>query len=290
MDILLRMHEALEVVHNPYSGNDSRRQAQSFLEVVKDVPEAPIQGYRLASDKSRPPVVRHYALSLLEHAIRYSWSSYSQEQAAALRGWVLDLSQAVSREDPSYLRNKAAQLWVEVAKRCWGAEWMDMDAMLVQLWQVQDSAAHKELVMFVLETLSDEVFTGDDSVVAMREGVLSKACVEIFSPAAVLTESFPNRQPGPDVRHGHEGWLSRVSEFLGYCINANAEDNDEVKSCTVKGFSVLLSLMPWAIPKAIAAAQCVTVMTAGLASSHVDVQKVTRRVSGSSLVLTNLTC
>ncbi|KAM4057971.1 hypothetical protein HRG_011077 [Hirsutella rhossiliensis] len=273
VDMLLKMHEALEVVHSPSSGNDSRRQAQSFLEEVKDVPEAPFQGYRLASDKTRPPVVRHYALSLLEHAIRYSWSTYSQEQAAALRGWVLELSQAISREDPAYLRNKTAQLWVEVAKRCWGAEWMDMDAMLVQLWQVQDSAAHKELVMFVLETLSDEVFAGDDSVVAMREGVLSKACVEIFTPAAVLTESFPNRQPGPDVRHGHEGWLSRISEFLGYCINAHAKDNDEVKTCTIKGFSVLLSLMPWAIPKAIAAAQCVTVMTAGLASPHIDVQK-----------------
>lgn len=280
--MLSKMHEALEVVHSPFSDNDSRRQAQSFLEEVKDVSEAPFQGYRLASDKSHPPVVRHYALSLLEHAIRYSWSTYSQEQADALRGWVLELSHAVSREDPAYLRNKTAQLWVEVAKRCWAAEWMDMDAMLVQLWQVQDSAAHKELVLFVLETLSDEVFAGDDSVVALREGALSKACVEIFTPVAVLTESFPNRQSGPDVRHGREGWLSRISEFLGYCINADAKDNDEVKACTIKGFSVLLSLMPWAIPKAIAAAQCVTVMTAGLASPHIDVQKVICCVPGTS--------
>ncbi|KJZ72390.1 hypothetical protein HIM_08193 [Hirsutella minnesotensis 3608] len=273
VEILARMHEALGVVHSPYSSNDSRRQAQSFLENVKDVPEAPFQGYRLASDKTQSPVVRHYALSLLEHAIRYKWSSYSPEQAQALRGWVLELSQAVSRDDPAYLRNKTAQLWIEVAKRCWGAEWMDMDAMLVQLWQVQDSAAHKELVMFILENLSDEVFTGDDSVVAMREGVLSKACVEIFTPAAVLIEAFPNRQSGPDVRHGHEGWLSRISEFLSLCLNADAKDSDEVRSCSVKGFTVLLSLMPWAIPKAVAAAQCVRVMTAGLASPDVEVQK-----------------
>lgn len=276
MYILSKMHEALEVVHSPYSGNDARRQAQSFLEEVKDVPEAPFQGYKLASDKNRPPVVRHYALSLLEHAIRYSWSTYTLEQAAALRNWVLELGHSVSRADPAYLRNKTAQLWVEVAKRSWGSEWMDMDAMLVQLWQVQDSAALKEFVMFVLEALSDEVFAGDDSVVAMREGVLSKACVEIFTPVAVLTEAFPNRQPGPDVRHGHEGWLSRISEFLDYCLNARAENNDEVKACTIKGFSLLLSLMPWAIPRAIAAAQCVTVMTAGLASPHVDIQKVPR--------------
>lgn len=273
-EILTRIHQALEVVHSPFSGNDARRQAQSFLEEVKDIPEAPFQGYRLATDKNQPPVVRHYALSLLEHAIRYRWSTYNEEQGTALRHWVLELSQSVSKEDPSYLRNKTAQLWVEIAKRCWGAEWMDMDALLVQLWQIPDSAVHKELVMFVLETLSDEVFTGDDSVVAMREGVLSKACVEIFTPTSVLVEAFPNRQPGPDVRHGPDGWLGRISEFLNYCISSEAKDSADAKSCAAKALSVFLSLMPWAIPKAIAAAQCVNVMTAGLASAHADIQKV----------------
>lgn len=272
-DALSRIHQALEVVHSPYSTNDSRREAQSFLESVKDLNEAPFQGYQLAADKSQPPVVRHYALSLLEHAIRYQWSTYTEEQAGALRNWVLELSQAVSRDDPSYLRNKTAQLWVEVAKRCWGAEWMDMDAMLVQLWQLPDSAAHKELVMFVLETLSDEVFTGDDSVVAMREGVLSKACVEIFTPTSVLIEAFPNRQPGPDVRCGHEGWLSRLSEFLNYCVNSDAKDNAEVRACTVKALAVFLSLMPWAIPKAVSAAQCINALSSGLASPFFEIQK-----------------
>jgi len=272
-DTLAKIHGALEVVHSPFSANDARRQAQSFLEDVKDLPEAPLQGYRLAADKSQSPVVRHYALSLLEHAIRYRWSTYSEEQATALRNWVLELSQAISREDPTYLRNKTAQLWVEVAKRCWGAGWMDMDAMLVHLWQVPDSGVHKELVMFILETLSDEVFAGDDPVVAMREGVLSKACVEVFTPTAVLVEAFPNRQPGPDVRQGHEGWLSRITEFLSYCLNSASKDNSEVTHCTLRALSVMLSLMPWAIPKAISAAQCVKVMTAGLASPHVEVQK-----------------
>ncbi|OAA49546.1 Armadillo-type fold protein [Metarhizium rileyi] len=274
IETLTRIHQALEVVHSPFSSNNARRQAQSFLEEVKDISEAPFQGYQLAADKTQPPVVRHYALSLLEHAIRYRWSTYNQEQATALRHWVLELSQSVSEEDPTYLRNKTAQLWVEVAKRCWGAEWMDMDILLVQLWQIQDSAVHKELVMFILETLSDEVFTGDDSVVAMREGVLSKACVEIFTPTSVLVEAFPNRQPGPNVRHGPQGWLERISEFLNYCVNSEAKDSADARSCAVKALSVFVSLMPWAIPKAIAAAQCVNVISAGLASSHTDIQKV----------------
>ncbi|KAG6199705.1 hypothetical protein E4U50_007310 [Claviceps purpurea] len=270
---LTRIHQALEVVHSPYSSNDSRRDAQSFLEEVKDIPEAPFQGYRLASDHSQPHVVRHYALSLLEHAIRYRWSTYSEEQASALRSWVLELSQAVCKADPGFLRSKTAQLWVEVAKRSWGAEWMDMDSLLVQLWQVPDSSVHRELVMLVLETLSDEVFAGDDPVVSMREGVLSKACVEIFTPTSVLTEAFPNRQPGPDVRQGPEGWLGRISEFLNFCVTSDVADSSDAMSCAVRALSVLMSLMPWAIPKAIAAAHCVRVMTGCLASPRADIQK-----------------
>ncbi|KAF5022759.1 hypothetical protein F66182_5174 [Fusarium sp. NRRL 66182] len=272
-EVLNKIHQALEVVHSPFSTNDGRRQAQSFLEEVKDIPEAPMQGYNLASDKAQSPVVRHYALSLLEHAIRYRWSSYTLEQTDAVRQWVLRLGQDVAKEDPAYLRNKTAQLWVEVAKRCWGAEWMDMDSMLYQLWEIPDSSVHKELVMFVLENLSDEVFTGDDSVVAMREGVLSKACVEIFTPTAVLIEAFPNRQPGPPVRYGDDGWLTRLSAFLDYCLNSAPKDNDDVKLCVLKGLSVFLSLMPWAIPKAVSSARCVEVMCAGLASPQVAIQK-----------------
>lgn len=161
--------------------------------------------------------------------------------------------------------------------------------MLVQLWEVPDSAVHKELVMFVLETLSDEVFAGDDSVVAMREGVLSKACVEVFTPTAVLVEAFPNRHPGPDVRYGHDGWLSRLSVLLGSCIAASPADNDEVKSCTIKGLSLMLSLMPWAIPKAIAAAGCVSYMCQGLSSTVPEIQKASLDALHALYCRTNFT-
>lgn len=273
-ELSARIHEALEIVHNPYSRNDARKTAQSFLEDVRDLSEAPFQGYKLASDSSQPPVVRHYALSLLEYGIRYHWTAYNAAQSTAVRDWVLLLAQGVRKDDPLYLRNKTAQMWVELAKACWGAEWMNMDSSLVELWRTSDSTAHKEFVLFVLETLSDEVFTGDDSVVALREGVLSRACVEIFTPIAVLTEAFPSRQPGPNVRCDAEGWLGRVSEFLSFCITSDANNSAEAKGCAVKALSVFLSLMPWAIPKAIAAARCVDVMMAGLSSSHTDIQKV----------------
>ncbi|RYP30079.1 hypothetical protein DL767_006430 [Monosporascus sp. MG133] len=281
MDILPKIHKALEVVYSPYSSNDDRKDAQIFLEEVKHTDEAPSHGFNLASEKSQSPVVRHYALSLLEHAIKHKWTYYTPPQAAALRNWVLELSQSISREDPSYLRNKVAVLWVEVAKRSWVADWMDMDSNLVQLWQVPDSVVHKELVLSILESLSDEIFSGDDPAVTVREGVLSKASVEIFTPATVLTETYPNREVGPDVRYGDEGWLVRVVDLLGQCLAGDVQNNENIRNCAVRALAVLNSLMPWVIPNAVTASRCVAALCNALRTSHIAVQKASLEVMHS---------
>ncbi|KAI1264540.1 ARM repeat-containing protein [Xylariaceae sp. FL1019] len=271
-DVLTKIHKALDIVYGP-SSNEERKDAQIFLEQLKDSPDAPSNGFQLASDREQSPIVRHYALSLLEHAIKHKWAQYSAHETANLRQCVLDLSQGVAKTDPPYLRNKIALLWVEIAKRSWGAEWMDMDSLLVQLWQVPDSAVHKELVLTILETLSDEIFNGDDAVVELREKVLSKASVEIFTPSVVLLDDFPRREAGPEVRSGDEGWLARIVGLLHQCSSGDVQNNDEVRSCIVRGLAVITALMPWVIPKAVTVTQAVPVICDGLGASHLDVQK-----------------
>ncbi|KAI8950207.1 ARM repeat-containing protein [Xylaria longipes] len=273
LEVLPKIQRALDVVYSPYSSNDERKYAQSLLESIKDIPEAPAHGFHLASDKNRSPVVRHYALSLLDHSIKHKWTTYTTAEAKTLRDWVLQLSRDVAKGDPVYLRNKIAQLWVEVTKRSWGTEWMEMDSLLVQLWQVPDSAVHKEFVLAVLETLSDEIFNSDDMVVHLREKVLSKASVEIFTPAVVLLEVYPNREAGPEVRSGDEGWLARVVELLQQCLSGDVQNNEDLRSCALRGFAVLYTLMPWVIPKAVTVTGAVPVICEGLRASHVEVQK-----------------
>ncbi|EGZ69182.1 hypothetical protein NEUTE2DRAFT_94082 [Neurospora tetrasperma FGSC 2509] len=197
--VIARIHEALNIVHSPYSPNQARQEAQAFLEEVKTRGDAPSHGFSLASGGSQEPVVRHYGLSLLEYAVKHKWSEYDTNQREFLRGWILQLAQGVAKSDPPFLRTKMAQLWVEIAKRCWVAEWMDMDVLLNRLWQVPGSSVHKEFVLLILEILSEEIFNGEDAIVAHREGALSKGCVEIFTPSAVLSEAFPTRQHEPQA-------------------------------------------------------------------------------------------
>ncbi|KAI1438165.1 ARM repeat-containing protein [Xylaria sp. CBS 124048] len=268
-----RIQEALDVIYSPYSSNHERKEAQSLLECIKDASEAPTHGFHLASDKLQPAVVRHYALSLLEHAIKHKWASYAPSEAEALRSWVQQLSRNVAKDDPVYLKNKIALLWVEIAKRSWGTEWMDMDSFLVELWQVPDSAVHKELVLAILENLSDAIFNSDDMVVQVREKILSRASIEIFTPASVLLEIFPNREAGPGVRCGEEGWLTRIVDLLQQCLSGDLENNEDLRNCALRCLAVLYALMPWIIPKSVAVTGAVPIIGEGLRAPHVEVQK-----------------
>lgn len=277
-NIIARIHEALNIIHNIRSTNEARRDASAYLETLKADKTAPLHGFTLASDKAQEPVVRHFALSLLENAIKHFWYDYDDAEIESMKGWVLQLADQVAASDPLYIRNKTAQLWVEIAKRSWGQQWQDMDHLLDNLWE-RGSTVHKEFVLFVLENLSEEVFNKEDGTVAMREAVLSKACVDVFTPVQVLQENFPNRTNEPNLRCGADGWLVRVSQLLEICVMQGAaaqgvQSTDEKRSCASKSLAVLKSVLPWITPKAVIFASCIDRLCSSLAAPDVQIQLV----------------
>lgn len=263
--------QALNAVHNPRSSNELRQQASQYLEQVRDNDEAPHQGFKLASTKDQSPIVRHFGLSLIDYAVRHKWADYTREQSVTLRGWVLELAYSSSVQDPTYLTNKNAELWVEIAKRSWGVDWMDMDELLVRLWQ--GHMAQKFIVLTILESLSDEVFAAEDHVAALRGNDLNRACVDIFVPMAVLSEQFPTREVTVNVRHGSDGWLSRFSDALGQCTS-QAHADEEQRNLALKIMSAFRSVFSWIIPKTLVSTSCVHRVCACLAVSDVAMQMV----------------
>lgn len=263
---------ALEAIYDPRSTNETRQAASGYLERAKRLPEAPQYGFNLVLEKSNPPQLRYYGLSMLEHAVKYTWEDYTEEQGTALRHYVIQLAQNVDSRDPVYLRNKIAQLWTDVAKRSWAAEWMDMDELLVRLWEA--SGEHQGIVLYILETLSEEVFNRDDPVAGLRGHDLGRACVEIFAPATVLQEHLPNRDTSVDVRYGDQGWIARLCELLGLCLDRGIESDEQTSICAVKTLHALKASMPWIIPKAIAATNTVVHVAKALARPVAPVQQV----------------
>ena len=266
-----QISRALDAVHDPRSSNELRHEASKYLEQIRSEEDAPHQGFILASPKGQPPIVQHYGLSLIDYAIRHSWANYTREQSEALRRWVLELAQECSEQDPPYISNKIAELWVETAKRSWAVEWMDMDALLVRLWNGQ--LAQKTLVLNILETLSDDIFTAEDSVAALRGTDLNRACIEIFIPVSVLSEQFPTREALINIRHGSDGWLFRMSEALDECTSQVRLDNTR-RSLALRILSTFTSTIGWVIPKALVSTSAVHRICACLAVSDMPIQLV----------------
>lgn len=280
---LSQVLEALQAIYAPASSNDTRRQATEYLEQAKRHPEAPSHGHTLALDRAQPAQLRHYGLTMLEYSIKYGWEDFTVAQGTALRGYVTELSQNIAEGDPVYLRNKVAQLWTEVAKRSWGAEWLNMDEQLVALWTT--SLHHQAVVLYVLETLSEEVFNREDATAGLRGTDLGRACVEIFTPILVLQEQLPTRDKSLDVRCGDEGWLRRLCDNLGWCLAQDYQNQEAVRTCAVKTMNSLRASMPWIIPKAIVATQVIEAVCKALYVPVVEIQLVCSEVLHSRTML-----
>ena len=269
---LSHVHEALDAVYSPRSTNARRKEATAFLEQAKRDPQAPQVGYTLASDRSQPATVRHYGLSLLEYPIRYKWEDLGEEDTEMLRSWVIRLAQGLHDGDAPFLRNKIAQLWEEVAKRSWAAEWLDMDTLLVELWQA--SMSHKTLVLYVLETLSEDVFNREDAAAGLRGPELPKACVDIFTPMAVLKRHYPSRGLDVEVRSGEEGWISRLCDLLNWCLDNHPQKDEQLRLCAVKVLASLKAAVTWIMPKALHATRCLDYLCKALSVTDVGIQMV----------------
>lgn len=245
---------ALELIHSPSSTNDLRREALTFVESLKESNTAARDGFVLASRAGSDPLVRYFGLTLLDHVLRHTSFAAAPEQIAGLREFVLKLAEGVRPEDPPYIRNKIPQLWAEVAKRSWGLDWISMDETLVQFWSAD--LVHKELVLCILETLSEDIFYREDTVSSLRGTDLNRALIEIFSPISVFEELYPKREHYVELRCGPEGWLSRICSFLEYCVD-NLQNSKQAKDAAIKALAALRSVLIWSIPKGIHSANCV---------------------------------
>ncbi|WEW59920.1 karyopherin [Emydomyces testavorans] len=251
---LLNIVQALDIIHTRTTTNEIRKRASEFLELQKHEKSAVQSGFYLAAERRHSPLVRHFGLSLLEHVLKHRLSELTPDQVGHLRGLILGLAQEIQTQDLSYIRNKLVLLWVEIAKRTWALDWLEMDDSLVRLWN--GTLIHKEFVLGVLETMSDDVFHHEDTASSLRGTDLNRALVEICTPYAVFKEVYPDRAHHPELRCGSEGWLFRITNFLNECVQ-NLHSSPEVRICAQKALTTLRSMMTWNIPLAISSSQCV---------------------------------
>lgn len=247
--------QALQVIYSPTSSNEIRQNASRFVKGLEETEDAARNGFLLASHLEHEPAVRYFGLILLDHVLR-KLSFSAPEEINNIRLMILQLAENIRPEDPVYYRNKITQLWAEAAKKSWGLDWMDMDATLGQFWSA--SLVHKELVLDVLEALSEDVFSREDAVSSLRGSELNRSLIEIFTPATILEQINPSeKRPNASLRYGQEGWLVRICTFLEECVQ-NISGSEQARNAAVKALKTLKSVMAWSVYPAIIASQAVS--------------------------------
>ncbi|KAF1824955.1 uncharacterized protein K489DRAFT_368174 [Dissoconium aciculare CBS 342.82] len=250
---LEHISNALNATLDPRVPNDVRQQALQHLEAVKSQADAPLNGFALASDTAQNDAVRYYGLQLLDFGVKYKWLDYSEEQTTQLRTWVQTLAANLRANEAQFLRNKIGQLWVEVAKRCWAGDWIDMDEQLVMLWEDtsnEKSFVNKLLVLYILEMLSEDIMNSEDTVAGLRLDILGPALNEIVITADVYATHLTSRGTSKEVRSGRQGWLGRICELFSISVKQSRMGSDSrtvelMELCAVKSLNAVKSIMCW---------------------------------------------
>ncbi|CEP21170.1 unnamed protein product [Cyberlindnera jadinii] len=223
---------ALELIHSPKSTNEARREAQAFLEHVKSQEESPLWGYELALP-TQNTIVRHFGLTLLQNSITRNWYNYDEEKKLAIRKWIIDLANNLQENDPHYIKEKLAFIWVGVAKRCWGSYlatvedteaeyqafvtgWYTMDKDLFDLWML--SPQTRTLVLIIFRTLFEDTYILDDPITSRRNSILTSLCTHVVLPQETLDtiyEPNANLQKSKATKEGwFVLWLKALTEFI----------------------------------------------------------------------------
>ncbi|KAI9823504.1 MAG: hypothetical protein M1826_007716 [Phylliscum demangeonii] len=261
---------ALDIVHNARSSPDSRRQASVYLEGLHPREEVVQIGMGFVLDQSMSAALRHFGLSVIERYTIDEGDKLPNLTFHQLRSVIEHVALHLNEEDPPYIRNKAANIWVELTERRWGSDWMDMDEQLCRLWS--KSVLQKEFVAVVLKSLAEDVFNKEDYVRDMiGSAAVGRAYIEILTPAAVRPKTVKGK-PAAVLRYGDEGWIARLANYLDECMPQEVLRSEACHSCVLKILAVLKYAMGGAVPKALAIARCVERVSKGLMVPDYQIQ------------------
>ena len=273
-DGLHELTEALNAIYNPHSTNETRKDATQYLERAKTQADAANRGFKLAADQSQPAHVRHFGLALVEYTMKYRWDELQVTDIDMFKDSIVVLAKQSSTTEPAFLRNKLAQLWVDLVQRIWPEGWVDFDYQLVSLWGADLS--HQFIVLYVLEVLAEDAFSTQDKLQGFHETSIGKECTEIFTPAKTFSELFPSRDQTRDLRAGEEGWIARLVQRLSQCCSTGtmSSQGTQEKALIVQVLNTLRATMPWILTKVLSDTNFIEVFGRCLQTGDIDIQIV----------------
>lgn len=277
---------ALQVVYDSKSTNDQRREAQDFLESIKSDENSPYWGYHLALFENNKDhyIVRHFGLSLLQHSISKRYHLLDSHKCLMIRNWVIDLANKIHENDPHYIKEKLAFLWVSITKKVWGCYlvkiltkdsnsssingneidandgkntslteqdtadgWTSMDADLWILWN--KSLITRELCLVIIKTLFEDIYLLDDPIAMKRTAILNQLSTLIITPNEVLNKIYDTNENVLICKSSDEGWFLHWSKFLIEILSSEDYNSSTCQIFVPKILSTFKTCLHWIQPE-----------------------------------------
>eukprot|EP00127_Corallochytrium_limacisporum_P004883 Clim_evm27s191 gene=Clim_evmTU27s191 len=203
------LRQAISTLQDGRAGNQQRIEAIKYCEAFKDNSSvADVLPYCLdILDKSqgRSHADRHFALQVLLHIVQHRWNDdCTQQEKSDLKDISLKLlaNQVYDiLNEAVYVKEKMAQLVVEIAKREWPQQWPYLFGDLMKIAESGDTQV--ELVLITLRTLAEDI-------VIYNEGMKERRRKELIT-------SLTNEVEGVFgfVRNLLERWVSEYEACNG---------------------------------------------------------------------------
>ncbi|OUM67127.1 hypothetical protein PIROE2DRAFT_5507 [Piromyces sp. E2] len=274
---LNKINNCLNIVLDFKSTNEQRKEAEKYLQLIKDDPKSPIYGYYLAlRNNNQNNEARHFGINMIINAVSYKWNekTYTDNERNELRRMALDLLKETGGilEEANYIKEKIVILIVEIAKRSWPNEWTDFDAMLRSLYNKDRNT--QQLVLLIYRNLAQEVYLDEIcSIPELRKKQIASGLIAVSSSAKVLLNRYDYFQQHPEnvtkeqiaemeimvqmVRgdYTNEGWLIRFvntlenykEQYLINKMNNNDIELQQLEQLIVNLLDTLSAFIKWVI-------------------------------------------
>ena len=168
--LLSQLLEALRVMHDPCQPHENRQDALSFCLYLQGCDEACKAAAIRLVDTRFPDEARHYGYQLFVSLVRERWDRLGEEYKAILKSTTINLLQNGTKPlllEKRFVKEKAVQVLVSLARRDWPVRWPDMMQVVIDLAFIGDTQC--ELALMFLRAVSEDIMAEEVPVVRRNQ-------------------------------------------------------------------------------------------------------------------------
>ncbi|KAJ3413187.1 hypothetical protein HDV05_008321 [Chytridiales sp. JEL 0842] len=190
---LIYSNRATEEQRTAAYNEEGAANVSQFVESVKLSDESLAIGSHLARPAPEHSYqTRFFGFTLIEFTIKYKWNAFTnsppdQERLKSILGQLM--INGTIPEDPSFIKEKAAAVFVEAVKRLWPFHWQDLDTSLLGMFSRSEKLGKSTESDSVFLYYKDLEFEDEDSFGQSSSGK-NQTCYEIIRNITAMLPSL----------------------------------------------------------------------------------------------------